>query len=340
MEKIVKQWNMAILGAGNIAQTMARTIGAMPNVCCYAVASRSLEKAREFAARFGFAHAYGSYEELVRDKEVELIYIATPHSHHYSCAKLCLLHDKPILCEKAFTVNAAQAKELLQLSRERHVLAAEAIWTRYMPMAETIRSIISEGAIGQPCVLTCNLGYRIADVPRLREPALAGGALLDVGVYTLNFASMLFGDDIEKIVSSCVYTDTGVDASNAVTLHYRDGRMAVLNSTMQGISDRKGIVYGSKGYLIVENINNFESVSVYGADNKRLDYRERPAQITGFEYEVQACLDALEAGEISCAQMPHDEIVRMMEMMDECRRQWGIVYPCEGLQEAAGSYKS
>lgn len=322
---------MAILGAGNIAQTMARTMAAMPNVECYAVASRDLKKAQEFAERFGFYRAYGSYEELVHDAAVELIYIATPHSHHYACAKLCLMNDKPVLCEKAFMVNAAQTREILRISGERNVLAAEAIWTRYMPMVKTIRGILADGMIGKPSVLTCNLGYQIADKERLVNPALAGGALLDVGVYTLNFASMLFGDEIEKITSSCVLTDTGVDASNEITLHYRDGRMAVLNSTMRGISDRKGIIYGSKGFLIVENINNFESVSVYDAERNQILTKERPEQITGFEYEVQACISALEKGTIQVDDMRHDEIVRMMEWMDTCRRQWGISYPCEGI---------
>ncbi len=154
---------------------------------------------------------------------------------------------------------------------------------------------------------------------------------MDVGVYALNFASMFFGDEIEYIVSSCTRTDTGVDASNEVTLHYRDGRMAVLNSTMCGISDRKGIIYGSKGFLIIENINNFESVSVYDADRNRILIKERPEQITGFEYEVQACISALERGSIQVDDMQHDGIMRMMEWMDECRRQWNIRYPCEGV---------
>lgn len=327
----MKRWKMAILGAGNIAQTMARTMAAMPSIECYGVASRNLERAQRFAQRFGFCKAYGSYEELVQDEAVELIYLATPHSHHYPCAKLCLMHDKPVLCEKAFMVNAAQAEEMIRLSAERKILVAEAIWTRYMPMVETIRRILKDGLIGKPSVLTCNLGYQIADKERLKSPALAGGALLDVGVYTLHFASMFFGDEIEKIVSSCVMTDTGVDASNAVTLHYRDGRMAVLNSTMCGMSDRQGIIYGSDGFLIVENCNNFESVSVYDAERNLILMEERPNQITGFEYEVQACISALEKGEIQTEAMPHEEILRMMEWMDECRRQWGISYPCEGV---------
>lgn len=320
---------MAILGAGNIADTMARTMVGMRNVQCYAVASRELAKAENFAKKYGFKVAYGSYEELVKDENVELVYVATPHSHHYACVKLCIEHGKPVLCEKPFMVNTAQAEDILKLAKEKRVLVAEAIWTRYMPMAGIIRNMLSSGIIGVPSMLTCNLGYQIEHVRRLTDPALAGGALLDVGVYTINFAAMLFGDDWESIESTCVLTDTGVDASNSVTIRYKDNKMAVLCSTMRGVSDRKGIVYGSGGYLIVENINNFESVTAYNAENVRLAHLKRPKQITGFEYEVQACLDALAHGELECPQMPHTEIIRMMKVMDHCRAQWNLTYPFE-----------
>ena len=152
----MKKRKMAILGAGNIAEQMARTIRGMRNVQCYAVASRDLKKAEQFAKKFGFKKAYGSYEELVRDEKVELIYVATPHSHHYACAMLCLQHNKPVLCEKAFTVNAAQAQELIRVARERGVLLAEAIWTRYMPMVTMIRGILQSGIIGTPTLLTAS----------------------------------------------------------------------------------------------------------------------------------------------------------------------------------------
>lgn len=325
----MKKLRMAILGAGHIAEKMALTMNRMKNVQCYAVASREATKADAFARKFGFKKAYGSYEELVQDENVELVYIATPHSYHYTCAKLCVEHNKSILCEKPFMVNAYQAEEILNLAKEQHVLAAEAIWTRYMPMVMMIRSVLQSGIIGTPSVLTANLGYQLEHVKRLTDPALAGGALLDVGVYTIHFASMLFGNEIQKVEASCIYTDTGVDASNSVTLQYKDGKMAVLCSTMRGISDKKGIIYGSKGYMVIENINNFESVTAYDHENKKLVYLKRPRQITGFEYEVQACMDALAQGSYECVQMPHEEILRMMCLLDECRRKMEIVYPCE-----------
>ncbi|MCI8353853.1 MAG: Gfo/Idh/MocA family oxidoreductase [Lachnospiraceae bacterium] len=324
-----KKYNIGIIGSGNIAGVMADTIKRMKNVRLYAVASRSKVKADVFAEKYGCKEAYGSYEELASDSKVDLVYIATPHSEHYENAKLCLLNGKPVLCEKAFTANAAQAKELIRISQERRVLLAEAIWTRYMPMLATIREVLGSGIIGEPKTLTANLGYLIERVARLQEPALAGGALLDVGVYTLNFASMIFGDDIETIESSCTYTKTGVDEQNSITIYYKDGRMAVLNSSMISLSDRKGIIYGTKGFAIIENINNYESITVFDPRYKEIASYKRPRQISGYEYEVEACIKALENGEIECGEMPHSEIIRMMEIMDGLRAKWGIVYPFE-----------
>ncbi|HKM04097.1 MAG TPA: Gfo/Idh/MocA family oxidoreductase [Lachnospiraceae bacterium] len=325
----MKKIHMAILGSGNIAQTMATTMKRMKNVQCYGVASRDLEKAKVFASEYGFKKAYGSYEELVNDPKVELIYVATPHSHHFEHAKLCISHGKPVICEKAFTANAKQAEELIAYAEEKGVFITEAMWIRYMPMVASIKGMIGSGIIGDPVYLTCNLGYMIEHVQRLQDPALAGGALLDVGVYTLNFASIIFGDKIKKVTSSCTYTESGMDASNAISIVYDDGKIANIGSTMRGISDRKGIIYGTNGYVIVENINNFDSVKAYNAENKEIAYIKKPKQITGFEYEVQACIDALEKGQIECPQMPHKEIIRIMQMMDSLRHEWGIQFPFE-----------
>ena len=288
-----------------------------------------MDRAQAFAKEFGVKRAYGSYEEMMADNRIDLVYIATPHSEHYANMKLCIENGFPVLCEKAFTANAEQAEEIFKLAEEKHVFVAEAMWTRYMPMLTTIKGLLASGMIGQPSMLTCNLGYHIVDVPRLTEPSLAGGALLDVGVYTLNFASMMFGTDVVKVDSSCILTPSGVDASNSITLTYRDGKMAVLNSTMLGYSDRRGIIYGTNGYIEIENINNYESVTVYDKNRKVLKEVKAPAQITGYEYEIASCLDALDKNATECWEMPHSETLRIMKMMDELRSKWGVRYPFE-----------
>lgn len=320
---------MAILGAGAIAKTMAATINKMEEVTCYAVASRDLKKAEAFAKEFGFVKAYGSYEEMLSDPEVELVYIATPHSHHYEHVKLCLNHGKHVLCEKSFAINAKQAEEMFALALEKKLLLTEAIWTRYMPLRKTIDEIITSGVIGKVSMLTANLGYVINHKPRLIDPALAGGALLDVGVYTINFALMAFGNDIERITSTAVLTDKGVDAQNSITLVYKDGRMAVLNSSMLSLTDRQGIISGNKGFLVAENINNCERIKVYDLNRKEIASYEAPKQITGYEYEVRACIKAIQEGILECEEMPHGETIRVMQLMDNLRKEWGVIYPEE-----------
>ena len=325
----MKKLKMAILGAGGIASTMAGTISRMEQVECYAVGSRSMEKAQAFAQKFGFQKAYGSYEELVKDGEVELVYIATPHSEHYENARLCIRHKKPVLCEKAFTANAKQAKELLDYAKKEKVFITEAMWVRYLPMLQTIRAELADGVIGTPTMLTANLGYLISEVPRLQRPDLAGGALLDVGVYPINFARMIFGDRIVKISSACTYTDSGVDEQDSITLIYEDGRVAQLAASMLGLSDRRGTIYGTKGFMVIENINNFESLTVYDTGYRPVKKIERPEQISGYEYEVEACIRALSEGKLECEEMPHSETLRVMELMDALREEWGVKFPFE-----------
>ena len=320
---------VGILGAGGIACAMAKTISQMPSACCFAVASRDLEKARKFAEKWGIKKAYGSYEEMLSDPGVDLVYVATPHSHHYPHVRLCLKHGKHVLCKKAFIVNAAQARELFRIAKDKRLLLTEAMWTRYLPMRGTINEVLRSGIVGKPWLLTANLGYMISDVERLKEPSLAGGALLDVGVYPLNFAAMVFGNDPVSIQGSAVLSDKGVDRQDSITLRYADGRMAVLNATMMGMSDRRGVIDCDNGMLEIVNINCPQELRVYNRERVLIASYRAPKCITGYEYEVEACIRALDAGGIECPLMPHAETVRMMEWMDGLRAQFGVRYPEE-----------
>lgn len=321
--------NLGIMGAGGIAGTMAATVSKMADVNCYAVASRTMEKAKDFAAKFQVEKSFGTYEEMLADEKVDLVYVATPHSEHYENMKLCIRYGKPVLCEKAFTANAAQAEEIIRLAKEAGVFVAEAMWIRYMPMYRTIKEVLDSGIIGEIKMVNANLGYNISHVKRLTDPALAGGALLDLGVYTIHFASMILGADIETIESSCDLTDTGVDRQESITIHYKNGTMAVLNASMCLMSDRIGGIFGTRGYAVVENINNFETLTVYNNQYQKVAYYEAPAQISGYEYEVEACADALSKGLLECPQMPLAETLRIMKIMDGLRNDWGVKYPFE-----------
>lgn len=320
---------VGILGAGKIAVKMAETLNGMDDAVCYAIASRDSKKAEAFAKEFGVEKAYGSYEELVSDPEVELIYVATPHSHHYQHAKLCIEHGKPVLCEKAFTANARQARELLAFAKEKGVFITEAIWVRYMPSRKMLEEIIAGGEIGEITSVTANLGYDIQHVERMQRPELAGGALLDVGIYPLSFISMVLGDDVKNIVSTCTKTATGVDEQNVMILEYDGGKLATAHSGMLAATEQYGIIYGTKGYIIAENINNIDKIKIYTPDRKLVREVHAPGQITGYEYEVRASMQAIREGKLECPEMPHAETIVMMELMDKIRYSWGIKYPFE-----------
>ena len=323
----MKIYKIGIIGCGGIAQKMAATLEKMKGVERYAVASRNQEKAEAFANKWGFTKAYGSYEELASDPEVDLIYIATPHAMHYDNAHMCIEKGKPVLCEKAFTANARQAEDLLAFAKEKGVFITEAIWTRYMPLSLKIQELLKEGVIGTPYTLSANLSYPISNKERIIRPELAGGALLDIGVYTLNFAAMAFGSDIAETHSVCQKTQTGVDAQESITLFYKDGRMATLQSSIYAKSDRMGVISGDKGHLIVENINCPESVRVVDENYKTIAVYHAPEQISGYEYQVYASIEAIEKGWLESPYMPHAETLRIMKQMDNLRKEWGVIYP-------------
>lgn len=325
MDKI----KIAILGAGSIANAMANTLAQLTEeVTLYAVAARDAQRAEAFAQKYGFLKWYGSYEEMVQDPGVDLVYIATPHSHHAQHATLCIQHGKAVLCEKAFTANAAQAMDVLDLAHSKNVFITEAIWPRYTPQARILKELVQdEDAIGRVTMLTANLGWPLTHVPRVVQPELAGGALLDLGVYPLNFAAVAFGDEVHDVSSSAVLHPTGVDTMNCIALHYRDGRMANLCSSAEAVMDGRGVLYGEKGHIVVSQITNIGDITVYDENGKIKDEYPRPPQISGFEYEVRACISALREKRLECPEMPHSETLRIMQLMDDLRADWGVCYP-------------
>lgn len=320
---------IGILGAGGIAEMVAPALVALPEINCYAVASRTPGKGEAFAKTYGFKKVYTDYAQMLSDPEVELVYVATPHSHHYEHMKLCLEYGKHVICEKAFTMNRQQAEEVFAIAKQKGLFVAEAIWTRYMPSRKLIQDILDSGIIGKPNTLTANLSYVIADKQRIYDPALAGGALLDIGVYGLNFALMHFGRDIVRMESSVAKMETGVDGMETITLFYRDGRMAVLTHSVWCRSDRMGIIHGDKGYLVVENINNPQSVQVFDDEDRLIARYNVPEQINGYEYEFREAVGCIAAGKLEPDSMSHADTLEVMELMDTLRRRWGVVYPQE-----------
>ncbi len=325
MEKI----RVGIIGAGWIAHKMAQALAPLKDAEVLAIASRSQQKAQEFADEYGIARAYGSYEELVSDADVDLVYIATPHSHHYQHTRLALEHNKPVLVEKAFTANAAEAQELIEMARERKLFLTEAIWTRYMPLSHKVKELMESGIIGEPRVLTATLCYMMEHKERIVRPDLCGGALLDLGVYVLNFARMYFGTDIARTVTNCHLGPTGMDMMESISLSYADGKMANLQAGCLTLNDRQGIISGVDGYIRVDNVNCPELVEVY-RDYQLVERIERPADmVNGYEYQVLECKRCLEEGLLESPMMPHAETLSIMKQMDALRKEWGVRYPMD-----------
>ena len=275
-----KTMRVGIIGAGWIAEKAAITLNGLKECECYAIASRSLEKAEAFAQKWNMPKAYGSYAELIADDDVDLIYVATPHSHHYDVTKEALMADKPCLVEKAFMANHRQAKEIIDLAHERKVFLAEAIWTRYQPALKMVNDLISSGRIGTPRLLTATLGYSMGDKPRIMRADLCGGALLDLGVYCLNFARMFCPADIVSMEGQCVKSDTGMDLTNAITLILADGMLCNLQSSASCVGDNIGVIAGTDGNLIIDNVNNPQKITVNTHDREFVEDIHVPQQIT------------------------------------------------------------
>ena len=323
------QLRVGIIGAGWIAEKAAITLNGLTDCEAYAIASRSMEKADAFAETWKMRKAYGSYAELIADPSVDLVYVATPHSHHYDVTRDALLAGKPCLVEKAFMANYRQAKEIVDLSRERGVFLAEAIWTRYQPVVGMVRDLISSGRIGTPRLVTATLGYSMGDKPRIMRADLCGGALLDLGVYALNFVRMFFDADIASITSQCVKSQTGMDLTNTMTLVLSDGVLCNLQSSAACVGDNIGVIAGTDGNLIIDNINNPQKITVNTHDRVFVEDIPVPQQITGYEYQFIACRQALIDGLLEPREMPLEETLYIMELMDSFRRQWDVRYPMD-----------
>lgn len=320
---------VGIIGTGWIAEKAAITLNGMDNCEALAVGSRSQEKAEAFASKWGIAKAHGSYRELIDDPDVDLVYVGTPHSHHFDVTKEALLAGKPCLVEKAFMANYRQAKEIVDLAHDRKVFLAEAIWTRYQPVVGMVRQLMKDGRVGEPRLLTATLGYSMGEKPRIMRPDLCGGALLDLGVYALNFVRMFFPADIVSMESQCVKSDTGMDLTNAISMVLSDGMLCNLQSSAACVGDNIGVIAGTEGNLIIDNINNPQQITVNGPDRTYIETIHVPKQITGYEYQFVACRQALIDGLLEPREMPHAETLYVMQLMDGLRRKWGVRYPMD-----------
>lgn len=321
--------NVGIIGAGNIAEKMARTIIASPDAHPYGVAARHLDKAKNFADRFGFDNAYGSYEDLCRDPKVDLIYIATPHNFHYPHAKLALTHGKHVLCEKALTINASQAQDLMNIASEKGLTFVEAIWTRYMPLNIKLKDMIQAGVIGKIHAIHSTLAYPIQDKERLKDPHLAGGALLDLGVYPIHFVFSMLGNNYQKMDSQLTKNYLGVDLQTSIILTYPDGAQAYIHCSMSSGPYSHTCILGEKGRFEINGSNHIDQMIHYDNSNQVIKTYQRQDDLGGFEYELAATIELIGAGKVQSNRVTFEDSLAVMQLCDRVRYQHHFYYPEE-----------
>ena len=329
-----KKIRWGILGCGNIAAKFAADLSFVEDAVITSVASRNAGKAEEFAARFGASHAYGSYEELARDPEVDAIYVATPHSHHHEHTLLCLNHDKATLCEKAFALNSRQAREMISLAKERKVFLMEALWTKFLPHYIKLQEILKTGTLGEISSVIVNFGFLpTPPIPaRVFDPALGGGTMLDIGIYNVFIAMSVLGrpDHIDAYMKPA---DTGIDAQCAVLFRYKNGAMAQLFSSFEANLAMEADIAGNKGRIrLTHRFYAPDTVLEYYADRPdslQVINVERETGGHGYEYEARHVGECLRKGLIESPVMTHADTLLLMEVLDEIRRKAGIIYTAD-----------
>jgi predicted dehydrogenase len=325
----VSNFSWAILGPGGIARAFAKDLALLDGHSIGAVGSRSLSKAQNFAAEFG-GKAYGSYEELVSDPSVDAVYVATPHPAHHENVIMALNAGKPVLCEKPFAVNAQQAQEMVDAASLNKVALMEAMWARFLPHYAKVREIVASGVLGPIHSIHADHGQRLADqgIARLIDPQLAGGALLDLGVYPVSFAHMILGNPT-SITSSAVMTDKGVDAQTSMIFSYSNGAQAVLTTTMVEQTPCRAVVAGLNGWLEIDRtFYNPASMRVVHNDGSVTEY---PSSYEGHGLREQAQVFAqlVVSGALESEILSWKDTVDIMKSMDTVRAQIGLKYPFE-----------
>ena len=327
----MRTYNWAILGLGNIAHKFAQDLARVPGARLHAVASRSLAKAQTFAAHFAVPHAVGRYEDLLAVPGLDVVYIATPHSEHCAHALLCLRAGVPVLCEKAFAQNADQARDMIRAAREGRVFLMEAFWTRFFPAIAHALALVEAGHIGEVKHLVADFGFAMPYQPegRLFNPALAGGSLLDIGVYPLFIAQLFLGVP-RAVAAVAVSAPTGVDLNCAVSLAYPGGATASLFSTIAAGTDNRCVLYGTRGQL--QLLGRFHAptgvrVQLHGVEAPQVV--SCPAPGLGYHYEAAHVQECLALGRLESPLLPLGFSLQLMQQLDAVRRQIGLRYPGE-----------
>jgi len=323
---MAKTVRWGILGAGSIARKFAAAVPDADGAELVAVGSRAQDRADAFGDAFDIPRRHGSYEALVNDADVDAIYVATPHTRHKDDSLLALAAGKAVLCEKPLTINAAQARELIDGARGRGLFLMEAMWTRFLPAVVRAREFIADGRIGEPRMLMADFGFRTgagAD-HRLLNPALGGGGLLDVGVYPVSFAHMLFGPPAEA-TGAAEIGPTGVDTQAGMVLRHTGGQVSILGCAVRTRTPHQAYILGSEGHIHLQPFWSARELRLArGDESERIAPEFRG---NGYNYEIEEVGRCLAAGRTESKTMPLDDSLAVIETMDALRAQWGVRYP-------------
>ena len=320
-----------ILATGTIARKFAEAVRIVPDAELVAVGSRSAETAEKFGEQFNIPRRYASYEALANDPDVDVIYVATPHNFHMENTILCLEAGKAVLCEKPFAVNAGQVLRMIDVAGEKKLFLMEAMWTRFLPVIAQVRWWLGEGQIGEVWYLQADFGFRGEWNPEGRHlnPELAGGALLDVGVYTVALASMVFERPPVKIASAAHLGQTGVDEQSAMVFSYEAGELAVLFSAVRTKTPQEAVIVGTKGTIKIHSPFWCATTAAISIKEKKDETVEMPHKGNGFEYQIEEVMQCLRTGRLESDIMGLEESLEIAGTMDEIRAQWGLKYPVE-----------
>ena len=319
-----------IIGTGNIAKKFATGLTECEDAELVAVGSRKKETADKFADEFSVLRRHASYEALAEDGDVDLVYVATPHSMHRGNTILCLEAGKHVLCEKPFAINAGEAEEMIGVARGRKRFLMDAMWSRFQPVEVKARELIASGAIGEVRMVQSDFGFRAGVNPeaRLFAPALGGGALMDVGVYNVGLAFMLFGAPTE-VRALAQLGETGVDEQTVVITRHEGGRLAYSSTAIRLTTTHEAVIFGTEGWIRIDQPwwrCDGLTLEVHGKDPRHID---APMKGNGYNYEAQEVMDCIRAGRLESDVMPLDETLSIMRTLDEIRRQIGLRYPME-----------
>ncbi|MBU1144723.1 MAG: Gfo/Idh/MocA family oxidoreductase [Firmicutes bacterium] len=317
-----------VMGAGRISASFSSAVNGI-NEHLYAIASRNLLKAETFKNKYHYQVAYGSYEEMLDDPLVDCVYIATPHSFHFDQMKLCLEKGKHILCEKSFTLNHKQAIIIYELARRKHLFVMEAMWTRFLPTLLEVKKLIDQDEIGEIIQIDATFGFKAEmDLQnRLFNLNLGGGALLDVGLYTLTLANLFLGvpDNIESTV---VMSKEGIDLSETITYFYPHAQAVLMASLVEDLGT-DAYIYGTKGYFHIPSFHSANLAILYNNNHKALREIEHKHIVNGLEYEIFETIKCIKKKSIESPLMTHENSIEILRQMDHLRKKWNLVYPQE-----------